>query len=133
MSELGSFHHIGVACRSLDRESAAYAALGYAREGVEFDDPGHGIRGQFLTGPGPRIELVVDRPGSAVVEPWLRPGSSVYHFAFEVDDLAGTIEEQTRANAKLLVAPRPAVAFAGRDIAFVMLRNRMLLELISRR
>lgn len=133
MTQIGSFHHIGVACRSLESEADAYAALGYSREADEFDDAAHGIRGVFLAGPGPRIELVVDRPGSQVLEPWLRSaGSAVYHLAYEVDDLARAIEEQRRANAKLVVAPRAAVAFAGRSVAFVMLRNRMLVELIAR-
>ena len=133
MTKIGSFHHLGIACSSLESEAEAYAALGYARDGDEFDDPGNGIRGAFLSGPGPRLELVVDRPGARVVEPWLRRGSAVYHHAFEVDDLARSIAELTAARAKLVVAPRPAVAFAGRCIAFVMLRNRMLVELIARR
>ena len=133
MTEIGSFHHLGIACRSLEREADAYASLGYVRESDEFDDPGNGIRGVFLGGPGPRIELVVDRPGARVVEPWLRRGSAVYHAAFEVDDLAQSIAELTATHAKLIVAPRPAVAFAGRCIAFVMLRNRMLVELIALR
>ena len=133
MTKIGTFHHLGVACRSLDREAEVYAALGYERESDEFDDPGNGIRGVFLSGAGPRIELVVDRPGERVVEPWLRRGSAVYHAAFEVDDLPRSIAELTATHAKLIVAPRPAVAFAGRWIAFVMLRNRMLVELIALR
>ncbi|MBV8527428.1 MAG: VOC family protein [Candidatus Dormibacteraeota bacterium] len=132
MNGIGTFHHVGVACRSLDREVAAYAALGYAREGAEFDDPGNGIRGVFLAGPGPRIELVVDCPGQHVVEPWLRRGSAMYHVAFEVDELGPAMDALRRATAKLVVRPRPAVAFAGRHISFLMLRNRMLVELIAR-
>ena len=132
MIESGGFHHIGVACRDLEREEAAYAALGYRRESDEFDDPGHGIRGVFLEGPGPRLELVMDRPGSNVLQPWLRRRSSVYHLGFEVDDLGRAIAEHVTVNAKLLVPPRPAVAFDGRSVAFVVLRNAMLVELIAR-
>ena len=103
------------------------------RASTEFDDPGNGIRGVFLEGPGPRIELVVDRPGASVVEPWLRRGSAVYHVAFEVDDLQRAIEHHASiGRAKLVITPRPAAAFAGRCIAFVMLRNLMLVELIAR-
>ena len=132
MTAIGAFHHLGVACRNLERERSAYAQLGYEPEGDEFDDPGHGIRGVFLTGPGPRLELVVARPGSAVLEPWLSSGSTVYHLAYETDDLTGAVDAQRHAGAKLVVAPRPAVAFGGRSVAFVMLRTRMLVELISR-
>ena len=132
MIDGGRFHHIGVACRDLEREEAAYTALGYRRESGEFDDPGHGIRGVFLEGVGPRLELVMDRPGSSVLEPWLRRRSTVYHFGYEVDDLGRAIAESVTVNAKLLVPPRPAVAFDGRSVAFVILRNAMLLELIAR-
>lgn len=131
MSEIGAFHHIGIACRSLEREAAGYEALGYVREGDEFDDPGNGMRGVFLAGPGPRIELVENGPDSHVINPWLRRGSAMYHVAFEVDDIARAVEEQTQARAKVVVAPRPARAFGGRRIAFVMLRNRLLVELIA--
>jgi methylmalonyl-CoA/ethylmalonyl-CoA epimerase len=133
VSETAAFHHLGVACRSVEREAEGYAALGYRPEGDEFDDPGNGIQGVFLCGPGPRIELVVDRPGARVVEPWLRHGSTVYHIAFEVDDLTRAIEERAGAGAKLISPPNPAVAFGGRCIAFLVLRNRMLVELIARR
>ena len=132
MIDGGWFHHIGVACRDLEREAAAYAALGYQRGSDEFDDPGHGIRGVFLEGAGPRLELVTDRRGSNVLEPWLRRRSTVYHLGFEVDDLGRAVAEHMAVNAKLLVPPRPAVAFEGRSVAFVILRNAMLVELISR-
>jgi len=127
-----SFHHLGVACRDLEREERAYAALGYAREGVEFDDAEHGIRGLFLTGPGPRLELLVDRPGEHVIEPWLTKGIAMYHLAFEVSDLETALASRLENGAKLVVRPSPTVAFAGRHVAFVMLRNLTLVELISR-
>lgn len=131
MNGIAAFHHLGVACRSLQPQAAVYGSLGYVTEGREFDDAAHGIRGVFLTGPGPRIELVVNRPGSSVLEPWLRRGGGVYHFAFEVDDIDRAIDERISMNAKLLVAPTSAVAFNGRSVAFLMLRNRLMIELIA--
>jgi methylmalonyl-CoA/ethylmalonyl-CoA epimerase len=125
------FHHIGVACADLAGGERAYSALGYTREGGEFDDPHLGVRGVFLHGAGPRLELLVDRPGAGVVAPWLKKGVSMYHLAFEVADLSASIVRIRGGGAKLIVPPRPAVAFGGRSVAFVMLRNLALIELIE--
>jgi methylmalonyl-CoA/ethylmalonyl-CoA epimerase len=126
-----TFHHIGVACRDLDREAKTYALLGYSPEGDDFSDERQGIRGRFIVGPGPRLELLVALPGSTVLEPWLRKGVKYYHEAFFVPDLAGGIEELGASGGKVVVEPVPAVAFDGREIAFVMLPNVTLVELIE--
>jgi catechol 2,3-dioxygenase-like lactoylglutathione lyase family enzyme len=125
------FHHIGVACADLTIQERAYAALGYVREGKAFDDPQLGVRGMFLRGNGPRLEILVDRPGARVISPWLEKGVSMYHLAFQVSNLAAAIARARADGAKLIVGPLPAVAFGGRSVAFVMLRNRALIELIA--
>jgi methylmalonyl-CoA/ethylmalonyl-CoA epimerase len=127
----GGFHHIGVACGDLRAQEQTYSALGYAREGEEFDDPQLGVKGVFLCGIGPRLELLVDRPGARVVRPWLDKGVTMYHLAFEVPHLAAAIGRAQADGAKLVAGPLPAVAFAGRRVAFVMLRNLALVELIA--
>jgi len=126
-----AFHHLGVACRDLDREARSYAALGYAPDGSHFDDPAQGVHGVFLTGPGPRLELLVELAGSTVLTPWLDKGIAVYHIAFVTPDMERSIVAAARLGAKLVSSPRAAVAFDGRHVAFVMLPNRMLIELIA--
>jgi methylmalonyl-CoA/ethylmalonyl-CoA epimerase len=126
-----TFHHVGVACRDLDVEGKTYELLGYVQEGGEFADPIQGIRGRFIVGPGPRLELLVALPGSTVLEPWLKKGVRYYHQAFLVEDLRSSIADLEAGGAKLVVEPVPAVAFDGREIAFLMLRNLTLVELIE--
>jgi hypothetical protein len=43
-----TFHHIGIACRSIASEEKYYKALGYSREGGSFSDPLQGISGVFM-------------------------------------------------------------------------------------
>jgi methylmalonyl-CoA/ethylmalonyl-CoA epimerase len=127
-----TFHHLGVACRDLDAEAGTYESIGYVREGADFEDPRQGIRGRFITGPGPRLELLVGLPGSSVLEPWLQKGVRYYHQAFLVADLRAELDRVLQQRGvKLVVEPVPAVAFDGREIAFVMLRNLTLVELIQ--
>ena len=53
------FHHIGVACRNIEKEIQAFAILGYDRDSEIITDPLQGIHCCFLKGPGLRIELLV--------------------------------------------------------------------------
>lgn len=128
------FHHVGVACRDVDAEAERLAALGYVPEHPEFLDPVQGVRGLFMTGQSPRLELLEPLHGAAdgVLAPWLKQGIKLYHLAYLTPDLATEIERLRRARAKLMVKPVPAVAFGGREIAFLMLANGILIELISR-
>lgn len=127
-----AFHHVGVACRNIDKELHHFAALGYVVEGPRFVDPRQGIRGQFARGVAPRLELLeaLDEEGG-VLASWMRSGIKLYHLAYETDGLAKSIAALRAQGAKLVVEPVPAVAFAGREIAFLILRNRMLVELIA--
>lgn len=126
-----SFHHFGIACGDLERETRAYALLGYHPEGQDFEDPAQGVRGRFLVGGGPRLECLVPLPGSVVLEPWLAAGSRIYHQAFVTADLDASQRALCSGGGRTVVAPVPATAFGGRRICFVMLRTMSLVELIQ--
>lgn len=125
------FHHVGLACRSLESERTEHVALGYAEEGGIFEDPVQRIRGQFLVLDGFRIELVQPTTADSPLHPWLRRGHKMYHQAFTTRSLSASIETLSANRAVLIVPPTPAVAFAGRSIAFLMLRSELLVELIE--
>ncbi len=132
MIPIGRFHHIGVATESIAQDEAVYAQLGYERDGEDFLDPGQGVRGVFLVGPGPRLELLEPHAGSTTLEPWLRAGSRLYHQAYEVDDLEESLASARKElRAHVLRVPMPAPAFGGRPVSFLMLRNRSVIELIQ--
>jgi len=125
------FHHIGIATSDLDKEESHYSGLGYLKEGADFTDPVQGIRGRFLAGGGPRLELLVEIPGRTVLAPWLRKGIRLYHLAWEAEDLAGASDAFVARRARVVVPPVAAVAFGGRRISFLMLPNMQLIELIE--
>lgn len=131
MSKDLRFHHIGLASRQIATEAAALEALGYRPESDPFVDPGQGIRGQFMVGGGPRLEVLEPIASSRTLEPWLAKGVKLYHQAFEVDDLDHEVSRH-RDNGAIVVVPAiAATAFAGRRIAFLMLSNLLLVELIE--
>lgn len=131
MTPIGRFHHIGVATESIARDEAVYGRLGYRREGEEFVDAGQGVRGIFVIGPGPRLELLEPHAGSTTLEPWLAAGSRLYHQAYEVDDLDASLDfARKELRAHVLRPAMPSPAFGGRPVLFLMLRNRSVIELI---
>ena len=126
------FHHLGYACASLGKERAQFEQLGYRLEVGAFADPIQGVAGVFLTGPGPRVELLENLPGSQTLSAWLDKGVKIYHFAYEVPDMAEALAWSRGQRAVTAVQPVPAVAFGGRRIAFVMLRTGLMLEFIEK-
>jgi methylmalonyl-CoA/ethylmalonyl-CoA epimerase len=83
-------HSPGVGCLDLDKEAKPWLAHGYTPEGQDFDDPIHFVRGRFLIGAGPRLELLVANadaspvkatppaaPKSIIRHPWPRASTKV--------------------------------------------------------
>lgn len=127
------FHHLGLACHDIEAECRHLEWLGYTREGAPFVDLRQGVRGMFVSGGGPRIELLQPEPAgdAGVLSAWLAHGIKLYHMAYLTSDLSAAIGELRKRRAKLLRAPTPAVAFGGRLVAFLMLPNRLVCELIG--
>jgi len=65
------------------------------------------------------------------VIPWLRKGVKMYHQAYEVNSMNAAIAELSSRRAVVVSSPKPSVAFGGRRIAFLMLPNFLLVELIE--
>jgi len=125
------FHHVGVACRSLQVERVGWESLGYSQEGDAFEDLLQGVAGMFLTGPGPRVELLENLDGSDTITPFLEVGTKMYHQAFEVQHLGDAMTLLQTHRAKVLSPRKPACAFNGREVAFMMMPTRLIIELIE--
>lgn len=127
-----SFHHVGLACKSLAQERSVHLALGFVDEGPVFEDPVQRIRGQFLLHGTFRIELLEPLGEDSPLGGYLKRGIKMYHQAFLVKDIRAAIAELTAGGSFLLVGPVPAVAFGGRNIAFLAMPGALIVELIER-
>jgi len=126
------FHHLGYATKSIEESMGFFAFLGYVQEGDRFVDHSQGVAGCFLTGPGPRIELLENLPGVETLTPWITAGVKIYHFAYLVEDLDQAITAARQQSAKVIVPPVPATAFDLRRICFVIYRSGMVVEFIEK-
>lgn len=127
----GEFHHLGVACRDLDVEERAWSAMGYVREGTDFEDPIQRVRGRFIVGPGPRLELLMPLASGSPLDNVLNKGIKIYHQAFLTRDFDAAFASLRAQKFRLIAAPARAVAFEGRRIAFFALANLAIVEIIE--
>jgi len=125
------FHHLGVACRDIDRELESWTRLGYAPEGERFTDPIQKIHGLFVIGPGPRLELLSPAGPDSPIDGVLARGGKIYHQGFETHDFDAAMRGLPSAGLRIVQPPAPAVAFGGRRIAFAMSATLNLIEIIE--
>jgi len=126
------FHHIGYACKSIEKNLEFFKLLGFSRDGDFFEDPLQGIRGCFIKGNGPRIELLENLPDSNQLSGLIKKGINMYHLAYEVELIQESIQILLSKRAQILVNPIPAVAFNGRDVAFLLFKNGLIIEVIQK-
>lgn len=125
------FHHIGVATKSIEKEMLFYRLLGYECESTYFEDPQQGICGVFLAAEGaPRLELLENLEEQHTLDPWLERGQKFYHVAYHVIDIESAMAFFLANRAKV-VAPLKQSTFFKKRICFLMLPNRLLVELIE--
>lgn len=125
------FHHLGYATKKISDEIEHFFKLGYELESDFFEDKLQGIRGCFLVGNGPRLELLENLNNSNRLDPWLAASIKMYHLAYTTENLNFSINLARENKGKLIVPPTKSVAFRGNKIAFVSFRNIPLLEIIE--
>jgi methylmalonyl-CoA/ethylmalonyl-CoA epimerase len=126
------FHHIGVACESIAAEGPTWALLGYRLEGMTFVDEVQGIRGQFMTGGGPRIELLEATVGSSTLAQWIKRRVKLYHMGYLVRMLDATSKTLLAGGATVVREPMMSTYFKAR-ISFLMMPDMSVIELIEAR
>lgn len=128
-------NHIGYAVKRIDRALTAFQKLGYEFEPV-IDDTDRNVKLAFGVKDGYRIELVapLDKKAESPVDQYL--GNAVgtpYHICYESDDLDKEVEELKNQGYKVVIEPRPAVAFGNRRVVFMMNIGFGLMEIVESR
>jgi methylmalonyl-CoA/ethylmalonyl-CoA epimerase len=128
-------HHIGFVVASIDD-----AMLGFVRsmaaewDGRSFEDPLQKAKVAFLTTRAgeAQIELVEPLGEDSPVRRFLREkGGGLHHVCYEVADLERELADFHARGAAIAKRPKPAVAFGGRRIAWVITAEKLLVELLE--
>lgn len=125
--------HIGYAVKRIDRAITAFQKLGYEFEPV-IDDTDRNVKLAFGSKDGYRIELVapLDKKLESPVDQYLSNAvGTPYHICYESESLEAEIEELKAQGYKVVIEPRPAVAFDGRRVVFMMNIGFGLMEIVE--
>jgi methylmalonyl-CoA/ethylmalonyl-CoA epimerase len=124
------FHHVGIATNSIDSFANRICDL-TSGEGTRFTDLIQGIQGMFVEIGNMNLEILEPLGDDLTLEPWLTLGNRIYQIAFEVSDLDEELEMARRNRIRVVRDAQPAIAFAGRRVAFLMPAPGILIELIE--
>ena len=125
--------HIGYAVKRIDRAIIAFQKLGYEFEPV-IDDTDRNVKLAFGSKDGYRIELVapLDKKLESPVDQYLSNAvGTPYHICYESESLDAEIEELKAQGYKVVIEPRPAVAFGGRRVVFMVNIGFGLMEIVE--
>ena len=130
-----NLHHVGIVVGNITEAADLYARhFGYKPTSAIIHDPTQTAYVQFLGRDEDRVRLELvspDGPKSKLTNA-LNKGGGLHHLCFSTDDIEAECA-RLRAEGLLLVRPPvAAVAFAGRRIAWLIGKDRVLIELVER-
>ncbi len=127
-----TFHHIGIACRDIEKTKAFYLLQGYTATPTVEDSIQH-VSISFLDKDGgPRLELLEPiGDQSPVARTLATSGVTPYHICYEVPDIEEAIATLRSQRFLLVNGPVPACALDNRRIAFLFQKNTGLIELLE--
>ncbi|MGB7762203.1 MAG: VOC family protein [Bryobacteraceae bacterium] len=130
-----TLHHIGFVVASIPSTLDGFIrSLGASWDQQVFEDPYQKVKVAFLsTGAAePQIELVEPVGEDSPVRRFLaQKGGGLHHFCYQTDDLEAELQLMRSRRAILVRKPTPAVAFGGRRIAWMLTREKLLVEFLE--
>lgn len=133
LSDIGAFHHIGIATEQVDLAQQLYKSMGYALYWSGEDPLQEALIVLLKKKDHPLIELIQplsnDSPVSALLK---RQGAGAFHTCYEVNDI-DHMSTVLRKNKMIATTEKmPAVAFGGKNIRFFYSDTIGLLELVEK-
>ena len=128
-------HHIGFVVSSIEQAMPGFVRSMMAEwSGQSFEDPLQKAKVAFLTtrAGDAQIELVEPLGDDSPVQRFLQQaGGGLHHLCYEVADLEQELADFRSRGAVIAKRPKPAVAFGGRRIAWVITAEKLLVELLE--
>ena len=125
--------HIGYAVKRIDRAQRAFEKLGFAFQPI-VDDLDRNVKISFGENDGYRIELIapLDQGKKSPVDKYLGNVTGIpYHICYKSYDIDRDILDLEKQGFKVIIEPKPAVAFGGKRVAFMMTAGFGLMEIVE--
>ena len=125
--------HIGYAVKKIDRALSSFEKLGY-NFGAIIDDTDRNVKLAFGEKDGYRIELVspLDKAKESPVDKYLSNAHGIpYHICYESENFDSEIEDLKQQGFKVIIEPKPAIAFGGKRVVFMMNIGFGVMEIVE--
>ncbi len=130
-----NLHHFGFVVPDIAVGVSGFMrSLGAVWDGRIYEDPFQAVKVTFLTvGSGPaQIELVEPAGQHSPVLRFLREGGGgIHHVCYEVADLDRHVVAMKSRGCLIARRAKPAVAFQGRRIVWMLTAEKLLVELLE--
>ena len=127
-------HHFGFVVNNIDQMVASFArSVNGSWDGAIFHDPVQKVKVTFLLMPGTHVQMELVEPAEekSPVRAFLEKGGGLHHLCYEVEDCEQAIMAMRKLGSMIVKRPKPAVAFQGRKIAWVLTSEKLLIELLE--
>lgn len=125
--------HIGYAVKNIEKARSMFESLGYHFEAL-CEDTDRNLWIQFGELDGYRIELIspFQKSIESSVDAYLQKiGPTPYHICYRSDSFDEDLEKLRQQGFKVTIAPRPAKAFGGKRVVFLMNLQVGLIEVVE--
>jgi methylmalonyl-CoA/ethylmalonyl-CoA epimerase len=128
-------HHMGFVVADIATAMPAFVrSMAAEWDGQIFEDPLQKAKVAFLTTRqgDAQVELVQPAGENSPVRRFLQErGGGMHHLCYEVANLEAELAGFRSRGAAIASRPKPAVAFGGRHIAWVITSEKFLVELLE--
>jgi len=135
-SDLERMHHVGFVVASIEAAMPGFLkAMNGRWDGKVFHDPVQCVKVAFFFTPGSDVQIELVEPAGErdPVSAFLARGGGIHHVCYEVEDCDAVIARMRQEKALVVKRPKPAVAFEGRRIAWMLTAEKLLIELVETR
>lgn len=125
--------HIGIVVRSLDEGIDQWHELfGYSQATEVVLNTRQKVKVVFMAkSDSATIKLIEPASEDSPVSRFAQRGGGLHHLCFRCDDLETQIPLLSEKGARCFVAPEPGEAFENNEIAFLIAKNNLNIELID--
>lgn len=126
-------NHFGFLTKNIEKSLKQFQALNYQRYSELINDEERGIYILFIKSlSGEVIELISPSCSNSIVSSIInKQNNLIYHTCYETEDIDKKIKELINNGFILIESPKPAIAFDGRLVAFMLSKNTGMIELLE--
>lgn len=129
------FNHVGLVVEDIEKSVEFYVnVLKMEKISGIIYDPKQRVNLVFLRDvhiSGLVYELIQPEDENSPSAQWLEKGNSLQHFCYEVENIQEGIDYLKKNGGMLFVRPIPAIAFDNRLIAFLLTKEKVIIELLE--